>query len=575
MKRLLSCLVFLFFAASAGYAAPEQLTVVFTGRTHGMIYPCRCPIEPAGGVSRRATVIKELRKKRPLVLLDAGDIFAGGPMDPYSQGKELDTARSLVNLSAMEIMGYDCVAVGESEFNFGREFFEKTARGSKVPFIACNLASDAVKPYIIDTSVSPAVGITAVVAPSLANRTEGLAIAAPVEALSRTIKEMKAKGAGLIILLSNLGEKDDMELGKAVQGIDILVINKTINDLIPQAEGPVLYLKTHWQAKRLGKAELMLKDGVIEKMAISEEPLAAAVPDEPKVAAAVPHCFDDVECAKPGKWGTCLNKGQTAAQCRFENASKVPLTIIFPDSCTTCDWQTTGRALKSRIPGLDVSLVHYPGAEAEALIKKMGIKTLPAFLVGKQVEKEKSFDQIKSGLDEAGEYYMVKPEMAGFGYFLDRPVMPGKLDVFISIFMPGADKLLESLKEFRPQIHFLVFTEKDGSFSAEKGAPEVEEALRSVCVSKAFPGFYYDYLICRARDPSSTWWDKCLDGPDLSVVRKLALGEDGTELLKENISLGAELNVHRGPTYLLDNREIFSSVSVPSKEDLRKIIIRK
>ena len=251
------------------------------------------------------------------------------------------------------------------------------------------------------------------------------------------------------------------------------------------------------------------------------------------------------------------------------------MVVIFPDACRTCDWQGTGKAIKNLIPGLDVKLVHYPGKEADGLIKKTNIKTLPAFLIDKRVEKERSFDQIKASLEDAGEFYRVKPEMAGFGYFLDRPEMPGKLDVFVSLFMPGADQLIDSLREFRPQIHFLVFAEKDGSFSAEKGAPEVEEAIRSLCVNKTYPAFYYDYLICRAKDPSSTWWDKCLDGPDLTPVRQLALGEGGKALLLENISLGGALNIHKGPTYLLDNREIFSSVRVPSKEDLRKIIIRK
>jgi hypothetical protein len=56
------------------------------------------------------------------------------------------------------------------------------------------------------------------------------------------------------------------------------------------------------------------------------------------------------------------------------------------------------------------------------------------------------------------------------------------------------------------------------------------------------------------------------------MIKDCAKGTEGKNLLRENISLNKELEIMNGPTYLLDNQEIFASVEVPAKEDFRKII---
>ena len=88
----------------------EDFTLVLIGQTHAMLYHCNCPIEPDGGIARRATLIQQLRKDNPNILLvDSGSFFAGGVMDQLSQGKELDQARTLVHLKAMDLMKYDAI----------------------------------------------------------------------------------------------------------------------------------------------------------------------------------------------------------------------------------------------------------------------------------------------------------------------------------------------------------------------------------------------------------------------------------------------------------------------------------
>ena len=123
-------------------------------------------------------------------------------------------------------------------------------------------------------------------------------------------------------------------------------------------------------------------------------------------------------------------------------------------------------------------------------------------------------------------------------------------------------------------MHFLASYENNG-FVAPGGRMEIEEYQRSVCVRKYYPGFFYNYISCRARNFDSSWWEECLPDVDQAPVKACALGAEGSELLKENIALNRELQIANGPTYLLDNQEIFGSVKVPGKEEFRKILLKR
>jgi protein-disulfide isomerase len=55
------------------------------------------------------------------------------------------------------------------------------------------------------------------------------------------------------------------------------------------------------------------------------------------------------------------------------------------------------------------------------------------------------------------------------------------------------------------------------------------------------------------------------------TVKTCARGPQGKTLLGQNIALNKELQIMYGPTYLLNNQEIFSSRGVPTEEELKKM----
>ena len=123
-KPLLVLAVVSFFiscACSVCYAT-EDLTLLISGQSHANLYPCSCPSNPEGGVARRATTIKDIKKKQKnLLVLEAGLSFAGGSYDTQHD-EETKKQRTEYYLKALSKMGYDAFLISNEEFNFGDDF---------------------------------------------------------------------------------------------------------------------------------------------------------------------------------------------------------------------------------------------------------------------------------------------------------------------------------------------------------------------------------------------------------------------------------------------------------------------
>jgi 5'-nucleotidase len=561
----------LHFSLYSVYA--KEITILYTGSTHAMLYPCNCPIEPDGGIARRATLIKQLKKGYPggLLVLDSGNFFAGGLFDEYTQNAQLDMQRTLVNLKAMELMKYDALTLGDDEFNFGVEFLEKNIAKTGLTFLSCNIKDIKASPYIIKEVLGLKIGIIGVTNLSARQKAVGIKFIAPEIAINQAVAELKNKGVTIVVLLSNLGESQDLNLLENIKGIDII-----IDGYERSKEGAwtkikdTLVLRPIWQGRRLGKVSLFIRDNKIVDYKVEELRLSDEIADEPTILSILPRCFSDNNCKKEGLLGVCQNPGSIDSQCVFSKANKINLLIITSLDCLTCNTKAVIDFLKSQIPGLTISYLNYPDHKAKKLIKDFAITALPVYFLDKEIEKEKIFDRLKGNLELKGKFYMLKPQFSGFSYFLGRKKIKGRLDLFLSLYDKNTRELLEVIKEFNPTIHFLIVEQAD-RFEAAGGNLEVEEYLRGVCVQKYYPEIFWDYMGCRAKNINSSWWDDCLGKFNPEKIVSCARGPEGILLLRENISFNKELQIMLGPTYLLDNQEIFSTKGTPTREEFKKI----
>jgi hypothetical protein len=573
MKRVkTTLLIFGFLAIMADMLYAQDVTIIYTGQTHAMLYPCNCPIRQDGGISRRATLIKELRKNYPgLLLLDCGSFTAGGALDEYTQNTNLDQQRSEVNYKALELMQYDAVGVGPDEFNFGREFFLKNARKNKPAYLSANLDTDKVVPYLIKDCDGVKLAVIGLTGTSVKQKTEGLKINPPDE-ISKLVLRLKEQGAQVVILLSTLGEKKDLELLSKVKGIDMVFVGYQ-----PQKEEALtkvnqgFLLRPAWQGRKIGKVTLKIKDGKLIDCSLEELFLSDEISDAAEISAVLPHCYSDLNCKKQELTGICQNPGQLNAACSFEKPNEVRVTVVSAKDCRACNPEAVLVKLKNRFPGLSVNTLDYTQASAQTMIKDLSLSTLPAIIFEKKIEAENNFESIKDDLQLTNNFYVLKPQASGIFYFLHQPAKPGNFDLFFSLFDNNAALLLNTLKEFNPSLHFLA-TENDKGFEAKNGIGEAEEYLRAVCVQKYYPGKFWDYLICRSKNIQSSYWDDCLSGVNTSRIKNCARTQEGIDLLKENTGLNRELEIFSGPSFLLDNQEIFATRAVPDKEAFKKIL---
>jgi hypothetical protein len=574
LKYSIGILLFctLLFGSTLLYA--QEITILYTGSTHGALYHCNCPIEPDGGVARRATLVKQIRKNNPAVLLlDSGSFFAGGQMDENTQNTQLDSQRTLINLKAMEIMRYDAASISADEFNFGTAFLQENISRRTINFLSANLKADNILPYMVKELSGVKVGIIGVTGSLAKEKISGLELLSPNDALAEAITRLKEEGAKIIIVLSSLGQIENSALINEVKDIDLLISSGLRKEDNGKKLNNILVLKPSWQGRRMDKLTLSLKDNKIADYKLEELRLSDNISDDPEIAEVLPSCFLDAHCKKEGSLGLCQNAGTLNARCLFSQAATVRLWVITVRDCRVCDVDRVVGFLKQQVPGLNVSYLYYPQKKAKDLLGGLGIVGLPAYLLGKEVEKEKSFGNLKPSLDQKEDFYIVKPQASGISYFTNRQEQKGALDLFLSLYDKESARLLDEIREFKPKVHFLASRLQD-EFQARYGNLEVEEYLRASCIEKYYPQAFWDYLSCRAKNINSSWWQDCAADLDSAKIISCAKSQEGKELLGENIAMNKELQVMFGPTYLLDNQEVFGTEGTPTKEELKKIIKR-
>ena len=68
---------------------------------------------------------------RPHLILDAGDLFTGTPIADVSRGRAV--------IDVMNAIGYDAVAVGNHEFDYGIDTLRDRIREADFPFLSANI----------------------------------------------------------------------------------------------------------------------------------------------------------------------------------------------------------------------------------------------------------------------------------------------------------------------------------------------------------------------------------------------------------------------------------------------------
>lgn len=168
-------LLLLFFFAVASLAAEEvRISIAATTDTHAHIWPeDYYRNQPANrGLAKAFTIIRSIRAQNPnTLLLDCGDTIQGTPLGHYFSRKDVERPNPVVLV--MNRMGYDAMALGNHEFNFGLKALWKAKKEAKFPWLSANtrgVYADAVRafpPYLVKEIAGVRVGLLGLTTPGI------------------------------------------------------------------------------------------------------------------------------------------------------------------------------------------------------------------------------------------------------------------------------------------------------------------------------------------------------------------------------------------------------------------------
>lgn len=209
--------------------APEPsrtLTIVSINDFHGALYERVNRYDPTtafGGAPWLAGAVSELRSEVPeLLLLDGGDTFQGS--------WPVNATRGLGAVEFFELLGVDATCVGNHEFDYGpggpgshplRGSLEEAAEAANYAWLSANVIQlnpdgtrvpwgpPGIEPWTIIERAGVRVGLiglttTQTPQTTLAAHVFDLEFEDPVEALRRTLPEVRAAGAEVIVVLGHL-----------------------------------------------------------------------------------------------------------------------------------------------------------------------------------------------------------------------------------------------------------------------------------------------------------------------------------------------------------------------------------
>lgn len=179
-----------------------------------------------GTLARQTTLLKQIRAETSnLLLLDAGDRFQGTLFYRLYKGEMAQWA--------MNMQGYQAMAVGNHEFDDGPATLAKFIKGAKFPVLSANLdvsndpdLKGLIKPYTIVEVGGEKIGIIGITTEDvdiLSSPGPNVKILPAVDSLKNAVKELSDQGINKIIALTHVGYEVDKQLAAKVDGVDIIV----------------------------------------------------------------------------------------------------------------------------------------------------------------------------------------------------------------------------------------------------------------------------------------------------------------------------------------------------------------
>jgi 5'-nucleotidase len=260
------------------------ITILHTNDTHSQIDPLpdNDRLYPGkGGVARRATLVKRVRKENPnTLLIDAGDVFQGTPYFNFYKGE--------VEYKSMSLIGYDVVTLGNHDFDNGVDALAAAMKFANFDFVSSNYDVSAtplqsrVKPYVVRELGGVRVGLFGMgISPAnliTPENFKGVKYSDPIAAAREVVQALRGRErCTLVVGMSHLGyypnsrgnEIGDSQVAAQVDGIDFIASGHTHTFMKAPAMtkqpqgGNTIIFQVGRSGIYVGRVDMKLRDGKV------------------------------------------------------------------------------------------------------------------------------------------------------------------------------------------------------------------------------------------------------------------------------------------------------------------------
>ncbi len=289
------CLVF----GTLAQAKDGSMTLLTLNRLAGQLLPIVTRVNKGtvaiGGLAHAAGVVQKVRETEPnaILIVNGGSVY--GPMWRYFGGRP--------EFTSLNLAGVQVGTIGMRELDFGWEHLKGALQYIRFPLVLSNVdvldpeAAPFFKKNVIVQAGALKVGFFSMLSPQILTTTTQkvdelqLSKAGLVETAKAMVTDLRAQGADVIVMLSNLTDLENQHTLEQVSGIHA-VYGRTLGlteDPMPGfVRGPDNWLTTTlWSgtvARFVGRLDLTTRDGRITEDSVKWQLLSVTPKVEPNAA---------------------------------------------------------------------------------------------------------------------------------------------------------------------------------------------------------------------------------------------------------------------------------------------------
>ena len=320
----------LFLAAGLAWSQQTTVTVLATTDMHGNLFPIDYATDQpaARGLAKVATLIRAAEAAAPNhLLIDCGDTIQGTPLESAYQTlvrtglgplglKPVAPLAQDPMMLAMNLLGYDAMAVGNHEYNFGLKNLAKARSEARFPWLSANTAvapGGKDRPYdafILKTVAGVKVAVIGITTPAIPTweKPENIGsyrFLSPVDALKKAVAGLRAREhPDLIVVAAHTGLGRNLDTGQpespdenqayamavGVPDVDGIVFGHSHNQLEGRMVGNVLLVQPKNWAISLARLDFTMEPKPAGGFAVVKKtsrliPVTAATEPAPDVLA--------------------------------------------------------------------------------------------------------------------------------------------------------------------------------------------------------------------------------------------------------------------------------------------------